>query len=251
MAEPHPVPEIKSPLRAPLGGLPAGCVKSYNGPSFKLAALALDQQGGARLVAGGVILPVASAGVQSIKEPSKTVPHLGYGQTEEEHPRQQQHLERRTTKVAKLKRRQAPSPSSEVVVSSRTTTTSTATITVSPGPAQPTQGSWTKTVYGATVNQAPNGQVQIVQTPVPIILQSKGPAQPTPLAPLPASIPRVTQAANGQVQAGREPKAAQAKIGTRAIGGDQGVILELSLANGMLKDKQGKTGYISAARQFQ
>jgi hypothetical protein len=237
---------------APAGDIPPGCWKSLNGPAFKLATLSVDEKTGLeRKVSGEVVTQDHHVPEQGGSQLSDSI---------EANEEAQRIMARRGLRLAKMFRRQGAPSESDVTVTSRVTRTSTATVIISPSSVQSQAGSGTKTVYGATVKQAPNGQVQVVETAVPIVLQPKASAKPDPFAPLPPKVPRITQAANGQVQASKNQGTAQRADSRRGfVAKDEsipnedleGIPLEVTIANGALKDKLGRQGYISRARQVQ
>jgi len=247
---------------APPGEIPPGCWKTLNGPAFKLAALTVNEPGGGQRAVSGEIISQENVApevqeVQPVVEEVQTEDSRTDSEMDEPDDGALPPLafERRSPRLAKVFRRQEQ----DITVTSRITRTSTATVTLSPGPVQSHGGSWTKTVYGATVNQAPNGQAQIIETPVPIVLQPKTSPTPTPFAPLPKAVPRITQAANGQLQASRDhntPQKVDSRVDFVVREPDfdqnvQGNTLEVTLSRGQLKDKFGRIGYISSARQVQ
>jgi hypothetical protein len=244
---------------APRGEIPPGCWKSLNGPAFKLAALSVDEKTGLeRTVSGEAVAQehfVPENGESQSGDSTESNSH--HNEANEE---AQRVMARRSLRLAKVFRRQGAPSESDVTVTSRVTRTSTATVIISPSSVQPQADSGTKTVYGATVKQAPNGQLQVVETAIPIVLQPKASAKPDPFAPLPPKVPRITQAANGQVQAsknsGTAPRADSrkgfvVKDGSIPTEDLESIPLEVTIANGALRDKLSRQGYISRARQIQ
>jgi hypothetical protein len=243
----------------PRGEIPPGCWKSLNGPAFKLAALSVDETTGLeRTISGEAVAQehfVPDNGESQSGDSTEVSSHH-----DEANEESQRIIARRGLRLAKVFRRQGAPSESDVTVTSRVTRTSTATVIISPSSVQPQAGGGTKTVYGATVKQAPNGQVQVVETAIPIVLQPKASAKPDPFAPLPPKVPRITQAVNGQIQASKNSGTAQradSRIGFVVKDGNipnddlEGIPLEVTIANGALKDKLGRQGYISRARQIQ
>jgi hypothetical protein len=157
---------------------------------------------------------------------------------------------------------------------------------IAPPAASPTGVDLTglKTIKAAQLYQIGDGQVQAPPKLTEIALKPKatpssGGAAPTPFAPLPSSAPRISQIFDGQIQAptvgvgagppkpaaspagemsghGGHMKRQQTTAGAGVMGGygcrnKDGSTLELSLKNGILKDKRQWTGYIADNRQFQ